>query len=158
MRGIPTRIPIMFTNDENDADELLLSFVRNRDHPCPRCGYNLRNLTRPVCPECKEPLLLKVGVQKLKLVCLLLAIAPGMFCLIALGIFLIMSMRFGGPGIMRLEEALTLVFMAVSGIVAIGLAARTRAFLRLTDPTQAMWMILIWIVHLMVFGLIVSRV
>ncbi len=49
----------------NDADGLLLDFVRDRDVACPRCGYNVRNLTKPVCPECEEPLVLKVGGEDL---------------------------------------------------------------------------------------------
>src|SRR5687767_8462552 len=44
-----------------DEVELLLAFVRDRDAHCPRCDYNLRNLTQPVCPECREELTLSVG-------------------------------------------------------------------------------------------------
>ena len=43
-----------------DADGLLLDFVRDRDAACPRCGYNLRNLTLPRCPECRHDLVLAV--------------------------------------------------------------------------------------------------
>jgi hypothetical protein len=34
----------------------------DRDVPCPSCGYNLRNLTGEVCPECGEALALRVNV------------------------------------------------------------------------------------------------
>jgi len=39
----------------NDA-ELLLRHLANEDSPCPACGYNLRDLTTSVCPECGKPL------------------------------------------------------------------------------------------------------
>jgi hypothetical protein len=32
--------------------ELLNTYCRDRDVPCPSCGYNLRNTTSPTCPEC----------------------------------------------------------------------------------------------------------
>jgi len=30
----------------------LRSYLRGRDAPCPRCGYNLRDLEEAACPEC----------------------------------------------------------------------------------------------------------
>ena len=44
-----------------ERGELLLQFLEGRRVPCPRCGYDLRDLTRPVCPECGEELTLTVG-------------------------------------------------------------------------------------------------
>lgn len=38
------------------ADPLLVSFLASRDVPCPACGYNLRGVRDPACPECREPL------------------------------------------------------------------------------------------------------
>jgi hypothetical protein len=57
----------------------LLRFLQERDQPCPRCGYNLRNLTTPACPECRESLRLTVGVQRLRYEWLIAALAPGIF-------------------------------------------------------------------------------
>ncbi len=31
------------------------------DFPCPRCGYSLRGLQQPVCPECNEPVRLALS-------------------------------------------------------------------------------------------------
>lgn len=33
----------------------LLEYLAERDVPCPGCGYNLRNLTGALCPECGKP-------------------------------------------------------------------------------------------------------
>ncbi len=32
--------------------ELKRVYAVDRDLPCPACGYNLRGLMRPICPEC----------------------------------------------------------------------------------------------------------
>jgi len=63
--------------------ELLLEFLRDHDAACPVCSYNVRALTRPVCPECKQELMLAVGVKRLRLGWLLVAVAPGFFSGIA---------------------------------------------------------------------------
>ncbi len=39
------------SSQPNDKAILRL-WLRDRDVRCPVCGYNLRQLTRPVCPEC----------------------------------------------------------------------------------------------------------
>lgn len=46
---------------ERDDTEHLLGFVASRDVPCPACGYNLRMLSKPICPECGLALKLTVG-------------------------------------------------------------------------------------------------
>ena len=38
-----------------DADQLK-AYLAERDAPCPGCGYNLRGVAEPVCPECGIPL------------------------------------------------------------------------------------------------------
>jgi hypothetical protein len=48
--------------DEVGGDDaaLLKHYLAARDAPCPHCQYNLRDLTGTVCPECGEPLALRV--------------------------------------------------------------------------------------------------
>ncbi len=60
---------------ENEP-EILLRFLQGRDHACPKCNYNLRNLTRPICPECGETLVLTVGVRHFRDSLLFLTLAP----------------------------------------------------------------------------------
>ena len=49
-------------NQSSDTDhEMLRSFLVDRDAQCPACGYNLRMLNKPVCPECGLSLKLTVG-------------------------------------------------------------------------------------------------
>jgi hypothetical protein len=47
-----------------DKTEMLLEFLRDHDTPCPVCGYNVRALTTPRCPECGQTLELKVGAKE----------------------------------------------------------------------------------------------
>lgn len=37
-------------------DELVAAFLRGRDVPCPKCGYNRRDGESANCPECNEQL------------------------------------------------------------------------------------------------------
>jgi len=40
---------------------MLLAYLADNDAPCPACGYNLRHLRNPTCPECGLSLTLSVG-------------------------------------------------------------------------------------------------
>ncbi|MCG3129130.1 MAG: hypothetical protein CHACPFDD_04040 [Phycisphaerae bacterium] len=48
-------------------DDALAQFLAARDVPCPGCGYNLRGLTAPRCPECAQELTLRVNLQEPRL-------------------------------------------------------------------------------------------
>jgi len=51
--------------------DFLKSFLARQDHPCPRCGYNLRAIQGKTCPECGEMLQLRVGLVHPKLAALI---------------------------------------------------------------------------------------
>lgn len=65
------------TRPPDDAE--VVAFLRGRSAPCPRCSYDLRDITTPRCPECAEPLVLKVGSPQARFGWLVLAMAPGCF-------------------------------------------------------------------------------
>ncbi len=44
----------------SDERTLLASYLRDRDVPCPGCGYNLRGITTDRCPECSRAIALHV--------------------------------------------------------------------------------------------------
>jgi hypothetical protein len=47
------------------ADEaMLIDWLRDRDAACPLCGYNLRALQVPRCPECGQALRLSVALAE----------------------------------------------------------------------------------------------
>ncbi len=56
-----------------------MAFLRGRSAPCPRCGYDLRDIPTATCPECGEPLVLRIGSARVHFGWLVLAMAPGCF-------------------------------------------------------------------------------
>ena len=139
-----------------DADGLLLDFVRDRDTACPRCGYNVRNLTKPVCPECEEPLLLKVGGRTYPVRWLLATVAPGIFTGVTSGIMAVIfliALIVGPPSpfFVPLGVILTGSFFLVSAAVAGAIILWSRRFIRQPQPRQVMWAVLLWVIHLCAF-------
>ena len=147
-----------------DADGLLLAFVRDRDAACPRCGYNVRNLTKPVCPECEEPLVLKVGGRTYPVRWLLATVAPGIFTGVASGIMAVMflialtvgSVGPPSPFSVPLGVILTGSFFLVSAAVAGAIILWNRRFIRQPQPRQVMWAVLVWVIHLCAFFIFLS--
>ena len=43
-------------------DELLRQYLAGRNVPCPKCGYDLRDLSGTKCPECGRPL--RLGIEQ----------------------------------------------------------------------------------------------
>jgi hypothetical protein len=41
---------------------MLENYLAHRDVPCPSCKYNLRGLASAECPECNQPLALRVNL------------------------------------------------------------------------------------------------
>jgi hypothetical protein len=135
---------------------LLVEFLDNRDVPCPVCGYSLRALTFPVCPECRHELSLTVGTAHPRFGWLLAAVAPGFFSGIAAGFLLIpivLRLVFAGgysPTMIAVD-----LFGWCSGIVAVLLATRRVRFIRQSRSAQRLWTLAIWAVHVAALGLLI---
>lgn len=138
------------TQPPTRMQELLLEFLRDHDAPCPVCGYNVRALTKPICPECKQELVLTVGATRLGIGWLFAAVAPGFFSGIAALFVLIpiVGQTVWGNG---RPEPLILgldLFGWCSGVFAIILAFRFRVrFLALPRKRQRSIALLIWLFH-----------
>ncbi len=135
---------------------MLLEFVGDRNVPCPRCGYNLRALTKPVCPECREELKLTVGRAKARFGLFLAAVIPGAFsgicAFILLMIIYIVAIGGGGnapPGVLMLD-----VFGWLSGLFALLLFIDRHRFLNQSESKQWTWISVIWTVHLIAFSVL----
>lgn len=136
---------------------MLLDFIAEHDAACPVCGYNLRALTRPVCPECGHELVLTVGTVRLRLGWLFVAIAPGFFSGIA-AVFVMIPI-FGrlifGDGKMSPVLNVLDLFGWCSGIVAILIARHRARFLMLPRSVQCWLAVGVWLVHVAALGLFI---
>lgn len=134
-------------------DQLLLEYLQANDAPCPICGYNVRRLTRPVCPECRHRLRLTVGVSDVSLKWFLAAIVPGVFSGIAatfLAIPIIVSPLAGNgsaPGFIIATD----VFGFASGAAALLMMANRRRLIA-KPPRAQMWIAIVaWLIHILAF-------
>jgi hypothetical protein len=120
--------------DDDDAD--LLRWLTNRNAACPICGYNLRALTIPRCPECGERLQLGVRAVDPRLapwiVLLVFVCAAGGVGLM----FLIAVMLTGFPPAGRIPICL-IIAMAPTAIVV---ACTRRHFQRKLAPAMQ-WLV-----------------
>ena len=142
------------------AQEMLLEFLRDHDAACPVCGYNVRGLTRPVCPECRGDLVLTVGAARLRIGWLLAAVAPGFFsgiaaCFVAIPLF--GRVLFGDGRWEPLIIALDL-FGWCSLALAIFIAARPRRFIGQPRARQRWWTLIIWLVHIAALAMFILTV
>jgi len=139
------------------AQDLLLEFLREHEAPCPLCGYNLKAVTRPICPECGQELVLAVGAARLRLGWLLAAVAPGFFSGIAAAFLLIpigARLIFGDGRTAWVLNVMDL-FGWCSGVFAILLGVKRHRFLALPRSAQRWWALGIWFLHIAALGLFI---
>ena len=141
----------------NRAQELLLEFLREHDADCPVCRYNLRALTRPICPECGQELVLAVGAARLHFGWLFAAVAPGFFSGIAAVFVLvpIVIVTTIGNGRPPLRFIAVDAFGWCSGVFAIVLAANRLRFMAQPLARQRWWTLGIWLAHVAALGLFI---
>jgi hypothetical protein len=117
------------------------------------CGYNLRDLSRPLCPECRHDLLLTVGVTRPRFLWLLATIAPSVFSGIAAGLLLIpmtLAPLLGGAAAPWPVVA-TEAFGWLSALAGLLLVRKRWAFLRQSQDAQRLWALGTWAIHVAAF-------
>jgi hypothetical protein len=143
-----------------DPDTEVLAFLRGRSVPCPRCGYDLRDIGTAKCPECGEPLVLKVGSPRVRFGWLVLAMAPGCFSgVAALFVMVPISMTLGrrlppghgAPWPVMVGDAFGFLSAA-----SVALMYRHRhRIMAWTARRQAAFAGTVWGIHVLMFVLIV---
>ena len=137
----------------SDETELLLHFLAHRDHACPKCDYNLRNLTRPICPECGEALALTVGRGHFRDSLLFLALAPCIFsgiCAILLS-GVIAFHHYANVGSPPIWIWGVDGFGLLSGLAGLLLFVKRQAFTKLDRSRQLFSAFVMWAFHIAVF-------
>ena len=140
-----------------DDDTLLLEFLRARDAPCPLCGYNLRDLPAPRCPECREPLSLAVGFRTPRFGWFLTTIAPGLFSGISAALMLVPlvgTVYFSPNPPAPWWAWATDAFGWLSAVAALILIRYRDVFLRKPQARQRAWALAVWLVHLGAFAVL----
>ena len=136
-----------------DVGQHLIDFVHDRDVPCPSCGYALRNLQSPVCPECGEELTLRVGLEHARIRLLLLALLPGsggLFLAVFLSVMLWVELG-RGRSYPPWEFWVVFIYCWLSGLITVILALRARWFMRCSLKRKWGLVLMIWVPTLIFF-------
>ncbi len=140
---------------EGELEPLLLQFLSDRDVACPLCGYNLRGLTSPRCPECGRELQLAVGLTEPYLrawvALVVVAAASAGIGLLFLGVFI----RYGWPGgwPWRISDFIFLYFVLTIPCCVLPIIWRRR-FLRLRRKSQRWFAVTAVVVCAVAFGML----
>ena len=115
--------------------QYLVHFLKDNESQCPRCSYNLYQLTGDRCPECGTMLCLTVGATEPFLRAWILLIA-GLCVGAGLGVFWILLLLAEGPP-RRPGVVISIACSIVCMPLAIVSALCRKPFLRLS--TNAQW-------------------
>lgn len=115
----------------SDTDRLI-SFLHNRDEPCPLCAYNLRDLTSPRCPECGHLLKLTVAQAEPYFRAWIMVLVANCTCAGLGVVWILMMIRRGAPRV-----GMYILVFHILTIPCLPILLRTRtAFLKMERGTQ----------------------
>lgn len=153
--------PSRMADTKEDDTRQLVEFLQDRNAPCPLCGYNLRNLTDDLCPECQQKLRLTVGALHVRFGWFLATLTPSLFSGIAAVLMLILTQTVrltGGGPVPPVIDLLALLGLA-SGVVALVLIVRRHRFVQLRPQVQRIWAMAAWGIHAVPFlGLVLLTI
>lgn len=142
----------------HDVEAEVVAFLSGRSHPCPRCGYDLRDIQAARCPECGEPLVLKIGSPRARFGWVILAMAPGCFSGVAavfVSVPIILSVfgRFGPGQRPPWPFVAADAFGFVSATAVVVMYRHRQRILSWPTRRQAMFAGVMWGIHILAFGL-----
>ncbi|MEO0586103.1 MAG: hypothetical protein AAF078_00525 [Planctomycetota bacterium] len=131
-----------------DEAEMLKMFVAERDVLCPNCGFFLRAVTSPTCPECGQALALRVGLAEPKLFLWLAGLIPlamtmGFGVVVLLLVVVVMTLQGGMPPV-----GFFIFFISVAGLgclFTIVWVCLRSPFRGLSLTARCFWVALAWI-------------
>ena len=138
----------------------VIAFLAGRSVPCPRCGYDLRDIEAAKCPECAEPLVLKIGSPRARFGWLVIAMAPGCFSGVAamfvmIPVFVSIWQRLpsgqGAPWPVMVADAFG--FLSAGSVVL--MYRQRHRIMGWTARRQGVFAATVWGIHILMFGLVV---
>ncbi|CAG0964286.1 hypothetical protein PHYC_00897 [Phycisphaerales bacterium] len=113
-----------------DHAELLRTYLAGRHEPCPGCGYDLRGLTTPRCPECNQLLTLRVRLAEPRIAAWItgligLAFGTGFNFLLLIYFVLMVAFR-GMGGELRIVLLVGIPLLGLGPAIAVWLWKRGR--------------------------------
>ncbi|HYE60546.1 MAG TPA: hypothetical protein VD997_00995 [Phycisphaerales bacterium] len=139
-----------------DPHAEVIAYLHNRSVPCPRCGYDLRDIQTATCPECGDELVLKIASARPHFAWLIVAMAPGCFSGVA-AVFMMVPIiithwhqlppgdRMPPPG----YAATAFGWLSVASVVL--MYRRRHRIMAWTTRMQAAFAAGIWGVHVLMF-------
>jgi hypothetical protein len=144
-------------DQQRAVDPRLIEFLREQDAPCRVCGYNLRGLTKDMCPECGIRFQLGVYPAENYSGTLIAALVPiAMTTGVGLLIF-ILCLRWGFPASGR--EFALLGFVVAGFVCGIGMAvsyAMRAAFFKRSKINQRAFVMLTWFLTVAIWAFLLS--
>lgn len=137
----------------------VVEFLKGRSAPCPRCAYDLRDIQNATCPECGEPLVLKIGSPKVRFGWLVFAVAPGCFSgVAALFVMIPIAMTIGknfGPGKGLPWPVVVADAFGFLSAASVALIYKHRhRFMAWPSRRQGTFAATIWGIHILMFALL----
>ena len=142
------------------TDAEVVAFLQGRSVPCPRCGYDLCDIKTAKCPECAEPLVLKIGSPRARFGWMVLAMAPGCFSGVA-AMFLLVPIYFSIGREHRVNEGLPWPVVVCdlfgwASALAVAVMYRHRHQIMAWKTKKQIWFAAtIWGIHVMALGLFI---
>ena len=135
----------------------LIEFLQGRSVSCPRCGYDLRDAPIPKCPECAEPLELRVGTPRFRFGWLILAMVPGCFSGVTACLFVFPIWRtIGQPKGRGVPTSIMVatMFGFLSALSVLLLYRARHGIMRWATRAQVVLAAGIWGIHILAFVLL----
>jgi hypothetical protein len=128
----------------------LREYLVDRDVPCPACNYNLRGLQTTACPECAQPLVLRVALAEPHMGRFLaavigLAVGFGFQSLLLIYWLYVTGFRDGNIRAADRFLAITLTAALIEGLATFLLLRRRGWFQRSSRAVQHIIIALCWI-------------
>jgi hypothetical protein len=145
-----------------DPQADVVAYLKGRSSPCPRCGYDLRDIQTAKCPECGDPLVLKIGTLRPRFGWLVLSMVPGCFSGVAAVFVLVPVIGTLWQGVSPERIPWPAIGADIFGWLSAGsvilMYRHRQRLMAWTTRRQATFAAAIWGIHVLALGLLILSV